>query len=399
MDILSYILSKKNNGSNPGGSGGGSSGSTASVSFAGGGTLVNPTKTYSKLYFNTALSNEEVMALMNNLDLNLQGMANVLYGTSENEMIMAMVVVDADIYVLSQASTNTALFAINGSMIDETITFTGWNPNIDFSNGIEISGETVGTELSMDGGSISIGANNNKIIDLFSSEPIRQPINRELSGNYEGLFLKVTNNGTIDITKLIDNGKLPIGIDVQCDERLQKRVSGSYSCKYLFYNYEGDNVDYFNGIDTSNVTIWDNMFEDCFYLKRTPRLNTDNAQSMRGMFKRCRRLETIDISYYNNRQIQIAADSYTYLLSGWLSECYSLKKLIIRKFGDTRYAGGLSESDHMTGETNAMYNPNGDKDGYIYVPDDMVDTLKTTDGWSTYATQIKPLSELPEDEQ
>ena len=141
------------------------------------------------------------------------------------------------------------------------------------------------------------------------------------------------------------------------------------------------------------------MFADCFHLKRVPRLNTDKAQSMRGMFKKCRQLETIDISYYNNRQIQIAADSYTYLLSGWLQECYSLKKLIIRKFGATLYAGGLSESCHMTGETNAMYNPNGDKDGYIYVPDDMVDTLKTTDGWSTYATQIKPLSELPEDEQ
>lgn len=141
------------------------------------------------------------------------------------------------------------------------------------------------------------------------------------------------------------------------------------------------------------------MFADCFHLKRTPRLNTDKAQSMRGMFRRCRQLETIDISYYNNKQIQIAADSYTYLLSGWLQECYSLKKLIIRKFGATLYAGGLSEACHMTGETDAMYNPNGDKDGYIYVPDDMVDTLKTTNGWSTYATQIKPLSELPEDEQ
>ena len=83
MDILSYILSKKNNGSNTGGSGGSSSGSTASVSFAGGGTLVKPTKTYSRLYFNTTLSNEEVMALMNNLTLSFQGMANMLYSTDE----------------------------------------------------------------------------------------------------------------------------------------------------------------------------------------------------------------------------------------------------------------------------------------------------------------------------
>ena len=32
--------------------------------------------------------------------------------------------------------------------------------------------------------------------------------------------------------------------------------------------------------------------------------------------------------------------------------------------------------------------------GYIYVPDSLVDTYKTTTNWSTYAAQIKPISEL-----
>ena len=168
---------------------------------------------------------------------------------------MAFVMADAGVYGIMRMLTNEMLFAINGNAIDETITFTGWNPDIDLSNGIEILGHTMGTEFHGDDGVSPIGADNDKIVELFSSEPIRQPINRELSGNYEGLFLKVTNNGTIDITKLIDNGKLPVGIDVQCDERLQKRINGSYSCKYLFYEYQGDNVDYFEGIDTSNVTL------------------------------------------------------------------------------------------------------------------------------------------------
>ncbi len=33
--------------------------------------------------------------------------------------------------------------------------------------------------------------------------------------------------------------------------------------------------------------------------------------------------------------------------------------------------------------------------GYIYVPDDLVENYKTATNWSTYADQIKPLSELP----
>ena len=33
--------------------------------------------------------------------------------------------------------------------------------------------------------------------------------------------------------------------------------------------------------------------------------------------------------------------------------------------------------------------------GYIYVPDNLVDSYKTATIWSTYANQIKPISELP----
>lgn len=35
--------------------------------------------------------------------------------------------------------------------------------------------------------------------------------------------------------------------------------------------------------------------------------------------------------------------------------------------------------------------------GYIYVPDDRVESFKTAPNWSVYANQIKPLSELPEE--
>ena len=41
-------------------------------------------------------------------------------------------------------------------------------------------------------------------------------------------------------------------------------------------------------------------------------------------------------------------------------------------------------------------NPEGLKDGYIYVPDALVEDYKAATNWSTYASQIKPLSEYVE---
>ena len=38
-----------------------------------------------------------------------------------------------------------------------------------------------------------------------------------------------------------------------------------------------------------------------------------------------------------------------------------------------------------------------DGTGYVYVPDELVETYKSATNWSTYASQIKPLSELPEE--
>ena len=69
---------------------------------------------------------------------------------------------------------------------------------------------------------------------------------------------------------------------------------------------------------------------------------------------------------------------------------------IISKIGVKNIIDKLYNNDNVK---ELIANSNGDKDGYIYVPDDMVDTLKADSRWSTYATQIKPLSELPEDEQ
>lgn len=60
--------------------------------------------------------------------------------------------------------------------------------------------------------------------------------------------------------------------------------------------------------------------------------------------------------------------------------CYSLTKLIIRnmdRIPQLEDTTTFSNCYHFTGTVNANYNPEGLKDGRIYVPDDKVEALKT----------------------
>ena len=143
-------------------------------------------------------------------------------------------------------------------------------------------------------------------------------------------------------------------------------------------------------LDTSKVTDMGKMFQSCPNLTTIPQLNTSSVKNMIRMFERCSNLTTIDITHMN-----ITSTSNSELFALY---CYSLTKLIIRNMGtiprlDT---SAFSSCYHFTGKTDATYNPQGLKDGRIYVPDDKVDALKTASGWSTYADIIVPLSTLVE---
>ena len=78
------------------------------------------------------------------------------------------------------------------------------------------------------------------------------------------------------------------------------------------------------------------------------------------------------------------------------SNCYSLKKVILR--GDTvcelRNTNAFQGCYHLLGTVNETYNPEGLKDGCFFVKDELVDDYKSATNWVTYASQIRPLSEL-----
>lgn len=80
------------------------------------------------------------------------------------------------------------------------------------------------------------------------------------------------------------------------------------------------------------------------------------------------------------------------------SGCYSLKTVILRSPSMCTLANtnAFNACYHFHGTVNSIYNPNGDKDGYIYVPSALIDGYKAATNWSTLATQFRAIEDYPE---
>lgn len=116
---------------------------------------------------------------------------------------------------------------------------------------------------------------------------------------------------------------------------------------YVFYNC--------SGLTTVNLPLVTSIPSQCFYS--------------------CTKLQHADFGNVSS----IAAQAF--------NACSALTELILRK----------SDAICTLNNTSAISNsPIGKGTGYVYVPDELVDSYKTATNWSTFANQIKPLSELEE---
>ena len=126
----------------------------------------------------------------------------------------------------------------------------------------------------------------------------------------------------------------------------------------------------------------------------------DALNSLSNLLNVANSTETTPIDFTN----PLEKIDITKLVSGtnknnsFASYCYSLKTLIIRTMDTipTLNSNAFDSCYHFYGTTDETYNPNGLKDGRIYVPDDKVESLKTATNWSVFADIIKPLSEYVE---
>ena len=131
-------------------------------------------------------------------------------------------------------------------------------------------------------------------------------------------------------------------------------------------------------IDLPNVTSTGyGVFSNSVSIKNVNLPNIADVQS--SLFYNCSGLISINISKVKN----IYAASF--------SNCYSLKEILIEQTDKVCTLANTSvftNCYHILGTTNFTYNPNGLKDGYIYVPASLLSQYKVATNWITYASQI-----------
>ena len=146
---------------------------------------------------------------------------------------------------------------------------------------------------------------------------------------------------------------------------------------YMFNNCKFENLDIskWKPYKLSNLTF---MFNNCQKLKEIDLSNwvVNSLKSIGSMFWSCYALEKADISGLSNGLINNTYGTFQY--------CSKLATLII----NSRNFLNMSNINML------QSTPIANGTGYVYVPDDMVDTYKSATNWSTYASQIKGMSEL-----
>lgn len=161
-------------------------------------------------------------------------------------------------------------------------------------------------------------------------------------------------------------------------------------------------------VNAPNVTkVYDSAFSYCNLLKN---VNLPNATTFSSyVFYNCNTLENIQlpklryIDQYNfsgcYRLVSVDATTATAIYHRAFRYCYSLKAVILRSetvctLSDTN---AFENCYHILGTVNSTYNPNGDKDGYIYVPAHLAEQYRQATNWSAYASQIRALEDYTVD--
>lgn len=137
-------------------------------------------------------------------------------------------------------------------------------------------------------------------------------------------------------------------------------------------------------------TIDENTFVNCSALKNIELPSLEGTLEYR-VFSGCVLLESIDLgSGVNNLYKECAR------------YCNSLKAFIIRATSGVCAAAAAPSSlfvncYHLFGTVNSTYNPDGLKDGYVYVPRALIEDYKVATNWTTLADQFRALEDYTVD--
>lgn len=81
------------------------------------------------------------------------------------------------------------------------------------------------------------------------------------------------------------------------------------------------------------------------------------------------------------------------------SYCYNLKALVLRSetLCSLLDVSVFKDCYHMLGTANNWYNPNGDKDGYVYVPSALISSYEADSIWASSTVQFRALEDYTVD--
>lgn len=247
--------------------------------------------------------------------------------------------------------------------------------------------------------------------------------------------INITENGT---TTLATAGKycdrnIDVNVEVQsgflndADKVVDGTISGDYVSDKVtsVRQYGFDKCANLTSVSLQNcININAGAFRGCTALKNanlpscetfsggsnfdgTETLQSINIQNLTTMasgkriFTNCRELEE-----FNAPNLVSVGES----TANMFNTCLELKKVYFPKLGGTVIGASsfykcsrlvtlvLGGNELNTLENTAAFSGSAiaNGTGYIYVPDNLVDTYKTATNWSAYADQIKPISELEE---
>ena len=131
-------------------------------------------------------------------------------------------------------------------------------------------------------------------------------------------------------------------------------------------------------------SIADNAFNGCSIIPSIVLPSLTSGASY--MFRYCYKLATIDLPVITN------------IVATMFGDCRRLTALILRSTTMCTLANtsAFTNCHHITGTKDSTYNPNGDKDCYIYVPAALIDQYTKATNWSTYASQFREIEDYPD---
>ena len=225
--------------------------------------------------------------------------------------------------------------------------------------------------------------------------------------------ITITESGTYTAPEGID-GYSPITVNVASSDDVASAIVSRTITEYADNSIRIIGEHAFQGcsnlttVNCPSVTsIGNYAFTDCSKLTTAefPLLTSISGYA----FDDCSRLTSVEfplltsISNYAFRNCYRLTSAEFSLLRSISSYafygCYSLTSVILRKDSIVTLSNtnAFGNCHHLHGTVHSTYNPDGLKDGYIYVPSALVESYKTASNWSNFATQFRALEDYTVD--